>query len=66
MRNWLAGAGGFKRIGGARVLADYEDFQRWHLDRQQLAGFSDEDITDYSTPELLAAMFEWQAEREGA
>ena len=66
VRNWLAGTGGFKRIGGARVLADYEDFQRWHLDRQQLAGFSDEDITDYSTPELLAAMFEWQTEREGA
>ena len=35
VRNWLAGIGGFERIGGARVLADYEDFQRWYLDRQR-------------------------------
>ena len=55
VRNWLAGIGGFERIGGARVLADYEDFQRWYLDRQRADGFSDDDITDpYSTPELLA------------
>ena len=66
VRNWLAGIGGFERIGGARVLADYEDFQRWYLDRQRVAGFSDDDITDYSTPELLAAMLEWDAERQSA
>ena len=66
VRNWLAGIGGFERIGGARVLADYEDFQRWYLDRQRADGFSDDDITDYSTPELLAAMFEWDTERQHA
>ena len=64
VRNWLAGIGGFERIGAARVLADYEDFQRWYLDRQRADGFSDDDITDYSTAELLAAMFEWQGERQ--
>ena len=66
VRNWLAGIGGFERIGGARVLADYEDFQRWYLDRQRADGFSADDITDYSTPELLAAMFEWDTERQSA
>ena len=63
VRNWLAGMGGFERISGARVLADYEDLKHWYLDRQRAEGFSDDDITDYSTPELLAAMFEWREER---
>ncbi len=58
--------GGFERIGGSRVLADYEDFQGWYLDRQRSSGFSDDDITDYSTPELLAAMLEWETERQAA
>ena len=58
--------GGFERVSGARVLADYEDFQRWYLDRQRAGGFSDDDITDYSTPELLSAMFEWDIERQSA
>ena len=66
VRNWLSGIGGFQRIGGARVLADYEDFQRWYLDQQRADGFSDDDITDYSTPELLAAMFEWRGEQHSA
>ena len=48
------------------MLADYEDFQRWYLDRQRADGFSDDAITDYSTPELLAAMFEWDTERQCA
>jgi len=65
VRNWLAGMGGFERIGAARVVADYEDFQQWHIERQRAVGFSDDDITDYSTAELLEAMFEWQREREG-
>ena len=64
VRNWLAGMGGFERVGAARVVADYEDFQRWYLERQRADGFSDDDITDYSTAELLAAMFEWEGERQ--
>jgi len=64
VRNWLAGMGGFERIGAARVVADYEDFQQWHIERQRAVGFSDDGITDYSTAELLEAMFEWQRERE--
>ena len=59
VRNWITGLGGFDRIGTARILAEYEDFQEWNYDRQLAAGFSDEDIQDYSTAELLEAMFEW-------
>ena len=59
VRNWLTGLGGFEPIGAARVLAEYEDFQEWYYRRQRGAGFSDEDIKDYSTPELLKAMFDW-------
>jgi len=40
-------------------LAEYEDFHEWHYERQLEAGFADEDIQDYSTPELLHAMIEW-------
>ena len=47
------------------MLADYEDFLRWYLNRQRADGFPDDDITVYSTPELLAAMFEWKSEQHG-
>lgn len=63
VRNWLAGMAGFESIGAARVLADYEDFQGWHFVRQRHRGFSDEDIRDYATSELLRAMFEWRESR---
>lgn len=66
VRNWLAGMPGFEGVGGARVLADYEEFQRWHIQRQRNRGFSDEDIRDYSTPELLSAMFDWRELRHEA
>lgn len=59
IRNWLVGLGGFERIGAARVLADYEDFQQWHYEQQSKAGFSEEDIVDYPTAELLDAMLGW-------
>ena len=60
VRNWLAGMPDFEAIGGARVLADYEDFQEWYFQRQRNLGFSDDDIRDYSTPELLRAMIDWR------
>jgi hypothetical protein len=59
VRNWITGLGGFERVGAGRILAEYEDFHEWHYERQLEAGFSDEDIQDYSTPELLHAMLEW-------
>lgn len=61
VRNWLTGIGGFERLGAARILSEYEDFQEWYFERQLEAGFSEEDIQDYPTAELLAAMIEWVA-----
>ena len=60
VRNWLAGMPGFEGVGGARVLANYEDFQRWHIERQRNRGFSEDDIRNYSTAELLRSMIEWR------
>ena len=59
VRNWLTGLGGFKHMGAAYILAEYENFQKWHYVRQLQAGFSEEDIQDYPTVELLRAMHEW-------
>ena len=59
VRNWISGLGGFESVGATRILLQYEDFHRWHYERQLEAGFSEEDIQDYSTPELLHAMLEW-------
>ena len=36
-----------------------EHFQEWYYERQLEAGFSEDDIQDYSTVELLKAMFAW-------
>lgn len=62
VRNWLASeAGLIKASGSGRILGAYVDFQEWHYERQLNAGFSDEDIQDYPTRELLDAMTEWVA-----
>lgn len=62
VRNWLVGEA---RIVGAdgpsRIMGAYVEFQEWHYKRQQAAGFSEEDIQDYPTNELLDAMREWRA-----
>jgi hypothetical protein len=62
VRNWLVGQGGFEAVGAARILSEYEDFQEWYYRRQLRTGFSDDDIQDYPTSELLAAMLAWVAE----
>ena len=62
VRNWLVDAGGFANIGAARILSEYEDFQEWYYERQLAAGFSEEDIQDYPTSELLKAMLDWVSE----
>ena len=59
VRNWLTGLGAFERVGAASIVAEYEDFLKWHYERQLEAGFSEDDIQDYSTAELLNEMFEW-------
>ena len=59
VRNWLVGFHDLETIGPARILAEYEDFQQWHYEGQLEDGFSEEDIQDYPTAELLQKMTEW-------
>lgn len=59
VRNWLATQGGFERVAASKILSEYEDFQEWYFEQQESAGFLEDDILDYSTAELLEAMFEW-------
>ena len=60
VRNWVSGFG-FECSAPALILANYEEFQRWHYERQLEKGFSEEDIQGYPTWELLDAMREWAA-----
>lgn len=62
VRNWLVSEAGRELDGAARILGAYADFQEWYYERQLAAGFADEDIQDYPTSELLAAMMTWVAE----
>lgn len=61
VRNWLVTEAGAQNIGAARILASYIDFQEWYYEKQLEAGFSEEDIQDYPTVELLTAMKQWMA-----
>lgn len=59
VRNWLVGEAGAANIGPAGIVGKYADFQQWHFKRQLAAGFSEDDIKDYPTSELLSAMNAW-------
>lgn len=61
VRNWLVNEGGANNVGAQRILDHYADFQEWYYEKQLAAGWSDDDIQDYPTGELLAAMQEWVA-----
>lgn len=61
VRNWLVTEAGCRRDGASRILGKYVDFQGWHYNQQLVAGFSEEDIQDYQTSELLMSMNEWMA-----
>lgn len=62
VRNWLVSAAGLNRVHGAtRIKAAYEDFQEWYYESQLERGFSEDDILDYPTFELLSAMHDWMA-----
>lgn len=60
VRNWLVSEAGVAAPGASRILARYADFQAWHFEKQRAAGFSDEDIEDYPTPEFLTSMIDWK------
>jgi hypothetical protein len=62
VRNWLANEAQLAADGSSRIVASYFDFQEWHYERQLAAGFSEDDILDYPTGELLTSMKLWIAE----
>jgi hypothetical protein len=62
VRNWLVSEAGVAADGANRILGAYTDFQEWYYEKQLAAGFSEEDIKDYPTAELLEAMKVWVAE----
>ncbi|TXC74375.1 hypothetical protein FSZ31_00980 [Sphingorhabdus soli] len=46
-------------IGAARIQGKYIAFQEWHYERELSNGASDDDIKEYPTNLILAAMREW-------
>lgn len=62
VRNWFVSEAGITADGATRIIGVYTDFQEWYYEQQLEAGFSDEDIQDYPTRELLDAMKRWVAE----
>ncbi len=60
VRNWLTtNISDISKVSASLVLAEYEDFREWHHKRQREKGFSDQDIQDYPTSELLDEMLVW-------
>ncbi|WP_371346962.1 hypothetical protein [Ancylobacter sp. IITR112] len=66
VRNWLVSEADIRADGATRILAAYEDFQTWYYEQQLAAGFSERDIKDYPTAELLVAMKQWVAAERGS
>ncbi|KQT43052.1 hypothetical protein ASG43_16130 [Aureimonas sp. Leaf454] len=59
VRNWLVSEARIEAAGASRISNSYFDFQSWYFEKQIAAGFSEEDILDYPTHELLVAMTDW-------
>ena len=61
VRNWLVSEVGTDAHGANKIEGHYYDFQEWHYERQLAKGFSEADIQDYPTSELLTSMQDWIA-----
>jgi hypothetical protein len=60
VRNWLVQVCGLENVAGpSGILDKYSDFQGWHYNHQLSNGFSEADIAEYETMELLTSMQEW-------
>lgn len=59
VRNWLVQQAGATPDGPSRILGKYNSFQAWNWERQKAAGASDDDIKEYPTSEIIAAMHLW-------
>ena len=59
VRNWLATEAGIAAVGAGLIEGKYLEFQEW-IDKKLIGqGFSDADIQDYPTKELLESMKIW-------
>jgi hypothetical protein len=59
VRNWLVTEAGAPKTAPAVLLSRYVKFQEWHYEKQLAEGFSEDDIKDYPTKELMDAMVDW-------
>jgi hypothetical protein len=61
VRNWLVSEASATPVGSKKILDSYVDFQEWYFEKKLAEGASDDEIKEYPTSELLAAMQEWVA-----
>jgi hypothetical protein len=59
VRIWLASHGLADR-SGSQIIGDYIGFQEWDYERLLADGWSEQDIRDRGTKELLDAMRAWR------
>lgn len=59
VRNWLVNVAGAQSIGPAAIFQHYVNFQEWYYEQKISEGASEDDIQEYPTSEMLAAMFDW-------
>lgn len=59
VRKWLVSEAAAERVAPAKILNGYSDFQEWHYEKSLFEGYSEEDIQEYPTKELLQSMEEW-------
>lgn len=61
VRSWLVNQAEAPGVGASRILGKYLEFQEWYWKREVEAGSSEEDIREYPTAEVVAAMRAWHA-----
>jgi hypothetical protein len=59
VRNWLVSEAGADNTGATKIRQSYTDFQEWYYEKKIGEGASEDEIREYPTSELLAAMREW-------
>lgn len=59
VRSWLRSETGVAGRGPSDMIGDYYTFQEWHYEDMLSKGYSDEDIKEYETFELLESMQKW-------
>jgi hypothetical protein len=57
--DWLIGHAGAEPVGPSRIQGNYTAFQGWYYERELGRGASEEDIKEYPTQKVIAAMQDW-------